>query len=95
MRTHYIPSYYRKSKRSSLFIVPWNPLSSAYPHLHKKFLFLNQFLPNSVDILFITYKRYSANFRKISVIVNELLRQGYTIYFNHYQCVCRTNPTSS
>ena len=28
------------------------PLSSAYPHLHKKILSSNQFLSNSVGILF-------------------------------------------
>ena len=40
----------------------------------ENFLFSNQFLSNSVDILLMTYKYYSANFRKVSFIVNELFR---------------------
>ena len=35
------------------------------------FFFSNQFLSNSTDILLITHERYSANFRKVSFIVNE------------------------
>ena len=64
----------KKFSSRSQSIVPWVPLNSAYPHLHEKKNIFNQFLSNSVDILFITYKSYSANFRKVSFIVNELFR---------------------
>ena len=37
-----------------------------------KFLFSNQFLSNSVDVLLITCKSYSANVNKVSFIVNYL-----------------------
>ena len=79
---------------AKLFIVPRVPLNFPYPHLHKKIFIFQPIFVKFRRQFINKYKSYSANFRKLYFIVSELCREEFTIYFNHFQCVCQTSPTS-